>query len=140
MLASFLVPDECLLLQSINLSDRIYVHSVVHPRPAGRCIIAFGANEPFMDGRRSLTRRGRTRRILVMNYGRRDIRLLVFPVRSPTTRPFLLRGSNFAHGALETEEIRTELKKSPAFVLIIAQYNSQSDSEYMYVQCQYEGK
>ena len=44
-----------------------------------------------------------------------------------------LRGSNFAHGALETEEIRTELKKSPAFVLIIAQYNSQSDSDYMYV-------
>ena len=62
-----------------------------------------------------------------------DIRLLVFPVRSPTTRPFLLRGSNFAHGALETEEIRTELKKSPAFVLIIKQYNSQSVSEYMYV-------
>ena len=44
-----------------------------------------------------------------------------------------LRGSNFAHGALETEEIRTELKKLPAFVLIIAQYNSQSDSDYMYV-------
>ena len=44
-----------------------------------------------------------------------------------------LRGSNFAHGALETEEIWTELKKLPAFVLIIAQYNSQSDSDYMYV-------
>ena len=46
--------------------------------------------------------------------------------------PIFLRGSNCAHGALETEEIRTELKKSPAFVLIIAQYNSQSDSDYMY--------
>ena len=47
--------------------------------------------------------------------------------------PIFLRGSNFAHEALESEEIRTELKKSPVFVLIIAQYNSQSDSDYMYV-------
>ena len=47
--------------------------------------------------------------------------------------PIFLRGSNFAQEAIETEEIRTELKKSPAFVLIIAQYNCQSDSDYMYV-------